>query len=126
MAARFEQYATENSIGLDWIWGCRDAQGTLESSVLCVPSAGRTAMIFLSSVRNRAQVKDRATLLQHALSYLQDQEVDLAQSLLSCDDQLGHDAHVAGGLEPLTTLLYMERSMTRTYTTPLLLRQELN
>jgi len=118
MAARFEQYATENSIGLDWIWGCRDAEGTLESSVLCVPSAGRTAMIFLSSVRNRDQVQQRATLLQHALSYLQDQDVDLGQSLLSCDDKLGHDAHVAGGLEPLTTLLYMERSMTRAYATP--------
>ena len=70
-------------------------------------------MIFLSSVRSREQVPQRATLLQHALSYLKDQDVDLAQSLLSCDDQLGHDAHVTGGLEPLTTLLYMERSLTR-------------
>ena len=118
MAARFERYATENSIGLDWIWGCRDAEGTLESSVLCVPSAGRTAMIFLSSVRNQDQVQQRATLLRHALSYLEDQDVDLGQSLLSCDDNLGHDAHVAGGLEPLTTLLYMERSLTRACATP--------
>ena len=118
MATRFEQYASEHGIGLDWIWACRDAEGNLESSVLCVPSAGRTSMVFLSSVRNREQVPRRAALLSHALAYLENQDVDLAQSLLSCDDQLGHEAHVTGGLVPLTTLLYMERSLTRTCECP--------
>ncbi len=118
MVSRFEQYASEHGIGLDWIWACRDAHGNLESSVLCVPSAGRTAMVFLSSVRSPSQVHQRAALLEHALAYLKEQDVDLAQSLLPCDDQLGHEAHVNGGLLPLTTLLYMERSLARPFKSP--------
>lgn len=112
-AARFERFATENRIGLDWLWACRDEQGVILSSVLCVPSPGRTAMVFSSPAVSRDQVPIRITLLQHVLEHLRQERLDLAQVLLSCDDELARITHVESGFQELATLLYMERTLNR-------------
>lgn len=112
-AARFERFATENRIGLDWLWACRDEQGEVLSSVLCVPSPGRTAMIFSSPVLEQSQVIPRGLLLDHVIEFLGSENIDLAQVLLSCDDAHGRASHLEAGFKELATLLYMERNLAR-------------
>ena len=117
-AARFERFATENRIGLDWLWACRNEQGQVRCSALCVPSPGRTVMVFLSPVVNSQQIPERAALLQHVLEQLQAQSLDLAQALLSCEDALARRTHIEGGFRELASLLYMERSLARRHVPP--------
>jgi len=117
-AARFERFATENRIGLDWLWASRNEQGEVCSSVLCVPSPGRTVMVFLSPVVDSQQIPERASHLRHVLEQLQAQSLDLAQALLSCDDALARRTHIEGGFRELASLLYMERSLARRQALP--------
>ena len=112
-AARFERFATENRIGLDWIWAIRDDTGRIRCSALCVPSPGKTVMVFLSPVTRPEDVTERAALLRHLLQELREQPLDLAQVLLAREDELAYKAHLEGGFQELATLLYMERSMVR-------------
>ncbi|MDG1898583.1 MAG: N-acetyltransferase [Phycisphaerales bacterium] len=112
-AARFERFATENRIGLDWLWACKNEEGQVRCSALCVPSPGRTAMVFLSPVIESDQIQERAALLRHVLSELRAQPLDLAQVLLSCDDMLARRTHTEGGFRELASLLYMERPLSR-------------
>ena len=107
-AARFERFATENRIGLDWIWAVRDDAGQIRCSALCVPSPGRTVMVFLSPVTRLEEVTERAALLRHVLGELRAHPLDLAQVLLSREDALACRAHLEGGFRELTSLLYME------------------
>jgi len=112
-AARFERFATENRIGLDWIWAIRDDAGRIRCSALCVPSPGRTVMVFLSPVTRAEEISERAALLRHVLEELRAQPLDLAQVLLAREDDLACRTHLEGGFRELATLLYMERSMVR-------------
>ncbi len=112
-AARFERFATENRIGLDWIWAIRDDSGRIRCSTLCVPSPGRTVMVFMSPVTRQEDVPERAALVRHVLAELRAHPLDLAQVLLARQDDLACRAHLEGGFRELATLLYMERSLAR-------------
>ena len=111
-ARRFEQYASQNGIGLDLLWVIRNQEGQIDSSVLCVPAAGRTAMVFSSPTLHHNQIESRAKLIRHALDSLRREDIDLAQALLPSEDLLGEAAHHAGGFSHLANLMYMERHLT--------------
>jgi mycothiol synthase len=117
-AKRFEHYASRNRIVLDLLWLQRDQNGRIDSSVLCAPAAGRTAMVFSSPTLHQSQVSTRATLIRHALEALRDEDIDLAQALLPCEDRLAEAAHLAGGFGHLATLVYMERRLTSSSPAP--------
>ena len=119
-AGRFEAFAAEQRIGLDLLWGLRSESGTIESCVLCVPAAGRTAMLFASPITHGEHVVPRARLISHALDALVAEDIDLAQALLPCEDTLGAAAHLEGGFHFLAELVYMELSPPRAgHATPL-------
>ena len=117
-AKRFEEYASQNGIGLDLLWLMRNQKGHIDSSVLCVPAAGRTAMVFTSPTLHESQVGPRAKLIQHALESLRHEDIDLAQALLPSEDRLGEVAHHAGGFSHLATLMYMERHLASSSPAP--------
>ena len=112
-ASRFEAFAAQQRIGLDLLWGVRDETGRIESCVLCVPAAGRTAMLFASPTVHEVQIPLRARLIDHALQALKSEDIDLVQALLPCEDALGSASHREGGLRFLAELVYMELSLPR-------------
>lgn len=70
-------------------------------------------MVFLSPTTRPGDVTERASLLRHVLEELRSHPLDLAQVLLSREDDLACRAHLEGGFRELASLLYMERSMSR-------------
>ena len=75
-------------------------------------------MVFTSPTLHQSHVDTRATLIEHALEALQDEEIDLAQALLPCEDRLAETAHLAGGFGHLATLVYMERHLSSSSPAP--------
>jgi len=108
---RFLAMSEERGIRLDLMWARHDATGEIAGVVLAVPSPGRTAMLFSSPPRSRADIEAQAPLIDHACRSLADENVQLAQVLLDPGDRLARDAFVAGGLHDLALLGYMERAV---------------
>ena len=63
-AERFQTYARDNQISLDWTWIVRNEAGLPSSSLLAVPSAGRTVMLFTSDADTEAQHEQVRQLLE--------------------------------------------------------------
>ena len=91
----------KNRIGLDWIWAIRDDTGRIRCSALCVPSPGRTVMVFMSPMTRQEDVPERAALVRHVLAELRAHPLDLAQVLLARQDDLACRAHLEGGFREL-------------------------
>lgn len=110
-ARRFIDYASAHNISLDGLWSRLDRQGRIQSTVLTVPSPGRTAMVFASRAEGRAHMRSLGGLVDHAVRQLATQNVNLAQALVDPNDALDAEVFVAGGFTELAILSYMERPL---------------
>ncbi|MDG2423695.1 MAG: GNAT family N-acetyltransferase [Phycisphaerales bacterium] len=119
-ADRFEAFAKDNQIPLDWLWTLKDGTGQFGACVLAVPSPGRTAMLFTSQINNNDQESQLAGLLDHCIDFLQDQPVDLAQALLLTSDNSSWKAYETSGFQELAVLQYMEMLVPKRLAPPTL------
>ncbi|MCI0365150.1 MAG: GNAT family N-acetyltransferase [Phycisphaerales bacterium] len=110
-AQRFLEYARSHRINLDCMWARLTKQGQIESTVLVVPSPGRTAMVFSSHPVGSHQVGPFGQLIDHACRHLAELNVNLAQALLEPAGMVDRQMFEAGGFVQLTTLNYMERPL---------------
>lgn len=120
-AERFATYARDNQISLDWVWIVRDEQGRPGSSLLAVPSAGRTVMLFTSEAESEDQHVRVRRLLDHGIDCLRSEDLHLAQSLLLVNDQAGRRAFESSDFKELAILQYMDLVLpkrTRTFDMP--------
>ena len=107
-AARFRQFADQQGLSLDETWIYADRGQTL-ASALIVPSAGRTAMIFVSPALGRQQMAVVAELVDVACRHQDTDRIRLVQSLLDPGQRLESLALGEAGFIDLATLLYMQR-----------------
>ena len=107
-ARRFIAFAHRNRISLDWLWTIQGDDGLPGICVLAVPSEGRTAMFFTSEVHDEVSRRQLTCLVEHAMVFLEDQAIDLAQGLLIPEDNLGREAFLEARFQELATLQYME------------------
>ncbi|MCZ6835315.1 MAG: GNAT family N-acetyltransferase [Planctomycetota bacterium] len=110
-ARRFIQFASENQIDLKKFWARADHQGNLLHSTLCVPSPGRTCMMFSTNPSKEGDIRSVAGVIKHACLELVEGELDLAQALLEPSEKSLHDAYLRAGFTPLATLHYLERPL---------------
>jgi ribosomal protein S18 acetylase RimI-like enzyme len=86
-----------------------DHQGRIESTVLTVPSPGRTAMVFASRAVGRSRIAAMAGLIRVATERLADHNVNLAQALLDPAELPERETFHAAGYRDLAILAYLER-----------------
>lgn len=112
-ARRFLEYTSQHKISLDGFWALVDGHGNVQASVLSVPGAGRTAMIFASRPRNAGEVASIGRLIDYACGQLDPPAIHLAQTLLDMTDHLEHQSFTVGGFRELASLSYLERAVPR-------------
>ena len=112
-ADRFLHYAETNAVSLEGLWSLLDRGGRIAYSVLAVPSAGRTAMVFASHPATAAEVPPIGNLIDHACRYAAGRDVDLAQTLLEPGEALERQAFLEGGFMELAVLSYLERPLAQ-------------
>jgi ribosomal protein S18 acetylase RimI-like enzyme len=113
---RFLDFARENHVDLSGLWSAPDDAGRPRASVLIVPSAGRTAMVFATPCRRREDLAPRAALVRHACAQLPRLghalgPTALAQALLDVSADLDREALLASGFRFLAYLSYLERPL---------------
>jgi mycothiol synthase len=106
---RFRSYADEQNLSLDETWLAFDG-GRALASVLIVPSAGRTGMIFLSPILTRKQSTAAAEAAQAACREQVRSKAHLVQALLEPSQRLAAQALRAAGFHDLATLIYMQHT----------------
>ena len=104
----FLAFAQEHALRLDELWTLHDGRRLLASALL-VPGVGKTAMLFLSPVPGRTQVRRIGRLVARAAVAADPDEVKLVQALLEADQPLQHAAIEAGGFRHLAELIYMQK-----------------
>jgi ribosomal protein S18 acetylase RimI-like enzyme len=109
----FLDYAETNAVNLDGLWSRIGADGRFDSTVLAVPSQGRTAMVFASHPTAAAQTASIAQLIDHACRKTAAWDVDLAQALLDPNEGLERRMFEAAGFLELAQLSYLERPISR-------------
>ncbi len=115
---RFLHYAKANAIRLDGLWSRLDQAGSIAFSVLVVPSAGRTAMIFSSRPASPRRIPAIAGLIDHACGQLGGWNVNLAQALIEPAERAEREAFTSAGFLELSLLSYLERPLSRTDAVP--------
>jgi ribosomal protein S18 acetylase RimI-like enzyme len=109
---RFLAYAREHGVRLDGLWARLGPGGRIAASVLAVPNAGRTAMLFATHPRRPADVGPMAALIDHACARIAGWDVALAQALLEPSEVLDQAAYRQAGFQDLAVLGYLELSLT--------------
>ena len=109
----FLHYAQTNAVNLDGLWSRQGPDGRLVATVLAVPSAGRTAMVFASHPRAADQTAGIARLVDHACREVAGWHVDLAQALLDPGETLERRMFEAAGFQELAVLSYLERPVSK-------------
>lgn len=104
---RFRSFAEEQNLSLDQTWLAFEGDRAL-ASVLIVPSAGRTGMIFLSPILTRKQCIAAAKAAQVACQNQVRSDAHLLQALLEPGQRLAAQALRTAGFEDLATLIYMQ------------------
>lgn len=110
-ARRFIRFAKENRIDLGHFWGRFNDAGRILHSVLCVPSPGRTCMVFSTNPTDAEEVLAIAGVVDHACRGLRGADVDLAQALLEPSETFLQRTFLEGGFHELAMLSYLERPM---------------
>ena len=110
-ARRFIDFARDHRISLLGMWSRLDRQGRIVSTVLTVPSPGRTAMVFASRPAGAGSLPSLSELIDHAARQLPQLNVNLAQVLLEPVESLEHRAFAAAGFQDLAILSYLERPL---------------
>ncbi|MHC4127185.1 MAG: GNAT family N-acetyltransferase [Planctomycetota bacterium] len=110
----FLHYAEANAVSLDGLWSRLGPDGRFDSTVLAVPSPGRTAMVFASHPAAATQTESIAQLIDHACRQVAAWGVELAQALLDPSEDLDHRMLEAAGFLELAVLSYQERPIAKT------------
>ena len=108
--AQFLASAREQQINLDHLWIASGSDQSLTASLLLVPSAGKTAMVFLSPVTEES-VDDAAHLAQACVKAQDPSKLRLVQSLLDSWQNHEATAFAKAGFGRLANLLYLQRSL---------------
>ncbi|MHC4990690.1 MAG: GNAT family N-acetyltransferase, partial [Planctomycetota bacterium] len=115
-ARRFMRFAEQNEVDLGAMWSRLDARGRTVATVLAVPNAGATAMIFATPPRRRSHVPGLAELIDHACVQLERGSADagnvhLVQVLVDPDHELERELFLASGFRHLARLSYLQRPL---------------
>jgi ribosomal protein S18 acetylase RimI-like enzyme len=111
---RFLHYAETNAVSLDGLWARLGPGGRIDTTVLAVPSPGRTAMVFATHPAEAAQTAGIAQLVDHACHQIAAWRVDLAQALVDPGETLERRMFQAAGFKELAVLSYLERPLSKT------------
>jgi ribosomal protein S18 acetylase RimI-like enzyme len=114
----FLHYAETNAVSLDGLWSRLGPDHRIESTVLAVPSPGRTAMVFASHPRPDGPTAGISGLVDHACRAIAGGEVDLAQALLDPAETRERQMFIDAGFSELAVLSYLERPLSRTAPPP--------
>ena len=105
----FLDHARRHELDLRGLYATFDRRGRTQRAVLVIPGVGRTAMLFSSPLSRRAEVAATGQLVSAALAGPVARDTALVQALVEPEEDLKHAAFVAGGMNPLTELLYLHR-----------------
>jgi ribosomal protein S18 acetylase RimI-like enzyme len=105
---QFCSFAQQHRLSLEQTWvALKDGEPV--ASVLIVPSAGRTAMAFLSPVSAAGGAQISGALMHHACHVQETAGLKLIQTLLEPQQKHEVTALTHAGFTHLANLLYMER-----------------
>jgi ribosomal protein S18 acetylase RimI-like enzyme len=105
---QFLQFTATQRLSLDELWAAYEGDRPMVC-VLVVPSAGRTAMTFLSPTLSHAPQSLHVELLRRACRGQDAQHVRLIQGLLDPDQDAQRRVMEDAGFWPLAELVYMQR-----------------
>ena len=108
---QFLHFASTAQLCVDELW-VAEQDGVLLASVLIVPSAGRTAMLFASPGHERQHLQVTCELVREAVTGQDRQKIRLIQALLEPSQQLERQALTGAGFTALAQLLYMRSTGT--------------
>jgi ribosomal protein S18 acetylase RimI-like enzyme len=106
---QFMNYAMEQNLSLEELWAAYRGPEPV-SSVLIMPSAGRTAMTFLSPL-STLQPRDVARLVRAACDAQDPARLRLLQAILDPWQELERQGLLAAGFTALANLVYMQRTV---------------
>jgi len=86
-----------------------ESGGKIEAAAMLSPGAGRTAMVFISPLREPQQIAVPARLVAAACGELDPNQVRLVQALLEPGEQMQIAAFEQAGFQRLALLIYMQR-----------------
>ncbi|UCD76377.1 MAG: GNAT family N-acetyltransferase [Phycisphaerales bacterium] len=112
-ARKFLDYARETGLSLEYLWSNLDEQGRITETVLAVPNAGRTAMMFTTRPASPEQAASVGRVIDHACGKLTEGGLHLVQSLPEPADLLDREAFLAGRFVELAILSYFQRPVPR-------------
>ncbi len=112
----FLDYARSMRLDLSRLWVTGSADGSERpgdgAAALCIPTAGRAAMLVVADGRVHPPRGDAwAGLIRHALGDATIRDVRLFQSLLAVGDESTRRALEQVGFGEIATLIYMERDV---------------
>ncbi len=103
---QFLRFASDAELSLEELWLAERNNRPL-AAALVVPNAGRTAMLFLSPLRHRADLPVSQDLAHQAVSRQDGRKIRLIQALLEPSQQMEREALAGAGFVDLAQLLYM-------------------
>lgn len=105
---QFIAFARQQHVSLEHLWAAYEGDKLIASALL-VPSAGRTAMVFISPLHRHAWVAATTRLVGQLCTAQDPQKVALLQVLLDPGQERERQAVLGAGFRELTELAYMER-----------------
>lgn len=108
---QFVGFAKQQSMDINECWAACHLD-LIQSSLLLVPSAGKTSMLFLSSVPARKLIATMAKLVEQACEVQDGSQVRIIQALLEQNQTLELLALKQAGFTHLAHLIYMQRYVT--------------
>ncbi len=112
-ARRFLAFAEKSGMGLEHLWCAFDEARSIRATAMGALNPGRTAMLFASRPKTRDDLKITGEVIDATCRGLRQADVRLAQSLIPPENPLEAEACLAGGMERIAMLTYMERSVPR-------------
>ncbi|MDZ4831495.1 MAG: GNAT family N-acetyltransferase [Phycisphaerae bacterium] len=110
-ADRFLTFAAKTHVRLEGLWAVLGMDGRPELVLLAAPSPGRTATLFATLGRSRADLSALGSLVDAACTAMPEFGVHLAQALVDPRELLQLEAYERGGMRRLATLSYLERPL---------------
>lgn len=116
-SARFARQAEAAKIAIDRMWCLADQYGSYRMAVLAVPTIGRTTMLLASHARSSLEAANLGGAIEAAALGSADTS-DIVQALIDPDRTHDLEAFVAGGLQRIATLDYLECPIPRAVGSP--------
>ena len=108
---QFVNFAKQQSMDINECWAACHLD-LIQSSLLLVPSAGKTSMLFLSAVPARKFIITMAKLVEQACAVQDGLQIRIIQALLEQNQTLELEALKQAGFKHLAHLIYMQRYVT--------------